>query len=389
MLSKRQIVCFLFAACVAVPAPAEEPKQHLHADVHETILRVPVSVTDGFDKQYKADIPVTVFRPDGDGPFPLLILNHGRAPTTALRLKVVRARYEEAGRFFVRKGFVVAMPTRLGNGDQAELGDPEYLPSCAKPNYGGVLKPALQQAEAVIRYMQAQPYVDPERLVVAGQSVGGLMAVALHAMRPHGLKAVINFSGGHGGDPDNHPGEVCQEPQLSKLFATLGRASSSSEVPMLWLYSVNDNFLGERNPPHWYEVYVKAGGTAQFIQNPPFGRDGHTLFAAGNDIWQPTVDEFLRKTGFDKAGVIPRPQPTQFAALTDVSALPYSTRLMQQNYQKFLSLPKPRAFAIGELQRHGFASGDDAISRALAFCARDTGVACRLFAVDDDVVWDK
>ena len=62
---------------------------------------------------------------------------------------------------------------------------------------------------------------------------------------------------------------------------------------------------------------------------------------------------------------------------------------MQQNYRKFLSLPKLRAFAIRELKCHDLMTGDKAMARALAVCARDTGVACRLFAVDDDVMWSK
>jgi hypothetical protein len=64
-----------------------------------------------------------------------------------------------------------------------------------------------------------------------------------------------------------------------------------------------------------------------------------------------------------------------------------SARQREDIYQRFLSAKSPKAIAIGSGGRMGFASGDDAMSNALGFCQRRTGQPCKLYAVDDDVVW--
>lgn len=373
----------LAALFVATMARAEDPMQ---ADIHESVVHVPVDVRDIYNKEYRAEIPVTIYRPDGPGPFPLLILNHGRGPAE-VRIKLTRARYDSAGRFFVRKGFVVVMPTRLGNGDQPELGDPEKGQSCGNPQFAVVTEAAVAQAEAVIAYMQKLPYIDPDRLVVAGQSVGGLMAVALTAKRPRGLIASINFAGGHGGDPLKRPGEPCQPGMLRDLVASYATQQAGlPPMPMLWVYTENDLYFA---PPHskaWYDAYVKNGGKADYVLLPAFGENGHYLFSGGSDIWEPLVENFLGKYGFPAPGIVATPPATQFAKLDDVDALPYMGAASKALYQRFLAAKKPRAFALRP-NHSGFATGNDAKSRALGFCQRVTGLACRLYAVDDDVVW--
>jgi dienelactone hydrolase len=367
---------------------AAAAQEKLHADVHETIVHVPVVVKDRYNKIYRAEIPVTIFRPDGDGPFPLLILNHGRGASAEIRAKLVRSVYESAGRYFVRKGFVVAMPTRLGNGDQPELGDPEAFTSCSNPAYSEITEAGVEQAQAVIGYMQKQLYIDPKKLVIAGQSVGGLMSVALTAKRPPGLIAAIDFSGGHGGNPDTHPGEPCLPNQLKNLFAQYAAEQAGKPpVPTLWIYTENDQFFKPKYTQAWHAAYVENGGVAEFHLLPSFKNNGHFVFVNGNDIWQPIVESFLNKVGFDKPGIIATPPATNFARLDDDEALPYQNKLSKMSYDQFLEKPKPRAFAISKNGHLGFASGDDAKSKALAFCRQFADTQCRLYAVDDQVVW--
>jgi predicted dienelactone hydrolase len=93
----------------------------LHKDINESVVRVPVLVSDIYNKSYNTDIALTVFKPSGEGPFPLVVINHGRGFDAAARSKLVRARFESAARYFVRKGFAVAVPTRLGNGDNPSV----------------------------------------------------------------------------------------------------------------------------------------------------------------------------------------------------------------------------------------------------------------------------
>ena len=92
-----------------------------------------------------------------------------------------------------------------------------------------------------------------------------------------------------------------------------------------------------------------------------------------------------------------RPAPSGFASLNDDSALPKLSAAGQYDYRAWLGWPKPKAFALSDTgawyAAHGaaaYAPTDpvDPLSRALEFCRqRNRGIACRLYAVDNDVVW--
>ena len=73
--------------------------------------RIPVTVKNLYGREETRTIPLTVFRPAGDGPFPLVVFNHGRA-TVDRRAAQGRYRPEQAARYLVAKGFVVLVPTR-------------------------------------------------------------------------------------------------------------------------------------------------------------------------------------------------------------------------------------------------------------------------------------
>ena len=83
----------------------------------------------------------------------------------------------------------------------------------------------------------------------------------------------------------------------------------------------------------------------------------------------------------------PAPPPTNFAALTDVEAVPYIPATARAGYMKFLSSRKPRAFVISPDGAWFAASrGTDPVEAATDACDKQHP-ACRPYAVDDDVVW--
>jgi hypothetical protein len=73
--------------------------------------------------------------------------------------------------------------------------------------------------------------------------------------------------------------------------------------------------------------------------------------------------------------------------LEDIDKVPVPSAQQNKWYSAFLASPKPRAFAIGPTGSVGHASGDWAVGRALGFCQARSGLPCRLYAVDDHVVW--
>jgi len=84
-----------------------------------------------------------------------------------------------------------------------------------------------------------------------------------------------------------------------------------------------------------------------------------------------------------------RPKSSNFAAIDDGSKVPLASQAGLAEYQRFLAAVLPRAFAISA--DHGSwawnAGGFDAMALALRRCADRAHRMCRLYAVDDDVVW--
>ena len=72
----------------------------------------------------------------------------------------------------------------------------------------------------------------------------------------------------------------------------------------------------------------------------------------------------------------------------DVARVPHLTdEAREQGYQRFLKVDVPRAFAIAPSGAWSWRRGPDAASTALRNCQRRARTACRLYAVDDRVVW--
>jgi dienelactone hydrolase len=83
----------------------------------------------------------------------------------------------------------------------------------------------------------------------------------------------------------------------------------------------------------------------------------------------------------------PEPLPTRFAALENPNAVPYVDEKGRDGYQKFLTMRRPRAFAIATDGGWDAASlGPDPLAYALNNCNK-MHHDCRLYAVDGDVVW--
>lgn len=351
-------------------------------DMREEIVRVDVTVKDLYNKQETKPVPITIYRPKGDGPFPLVVFNHGRAVTDK-RAAQGRSRPEHLARYFVEKGFVVFAPTRIGYWETYGGFDPEDSGNCSNMRVEPMSTVASDQVLASVEYARTLPYIDASRWIVAGQSVGGLTTVATVGRNPKGLIGGINFAGGTGGNPDRTPGNPCGVAQIASYWGTIAK---SSTVSMLWLYWQNDKFWGEKHPKNWHEKWLDNGGRAEFTMFPAVGEDGHGGLNTDMNSWLPVVDAYLNKLGFNKSAIIGKPQKSDFADINDLNKIPISDRAKENNYAKFLASKSPRAFAIGDSGATGYAFGDYATGKAIGFCQR-SGQLCKLYAVDDDVVW--
>lgn len=90
-----------------------------------------------------------------------------------------------------------------------------------------------------------------------------------------------------------------------------------------------------------------------------------------------------------KLGIPTRPRSSNFAAIDDSSKVPLLSQAGLAEYQRFLASGLPRAFAIST--DHGSwawnAGAFDSMAMALRRCVDRAHLICRLYAVDDDVVW--
>lgn len=361
-------------------AAAAEP---LAADLQEEVQHIPVTVKDLYGREVSRRIPLTIFKPAGDGPHPLVIFSHGRAPVDR-RAQQSRLRFEHAARVLVNQGFVVIVPTRVGYGETYGDFDPEDAGGCSQMRIAPMSQAASDQVLATLEHARSLPYVDASRWVAMGVSVGGLTTLAVAARKPPGLVAAINFAGGAGGDPERRPGQPCMPSNIERHWETL---ATQTTLPLLWLYWENDRYWGAEHPKRWAQAWQQGGGALQFHLLPAVGADGHSGLSIDMNSWVPLVETYLAQAGFTRSAVVPRPPATAFAAIAEVEKMPTTQTVRDSLVQRFLASKVPRALALGPDGAAGYASGDWALGRALGFCQARRGVLCKLYAVDDDVVW--
>jgi dienelactone hydrolase len=233
-------------------------------------------------------IPIYLYKPEGKGPFPLIVLSHGSPRDEADRKNFGPDTLSDQARAFVRRGAAVAVPIRRGFGGNGVLRD-MYQGNCSRPNYYDAGLVSAGDIGAAIRIVAKQPEIDAKRVVLVGHSAGGFASIA--AATREKILGVVGFAPGRG---SLEPDKVICKPQLLSALARYGHAS---HAPELWIYSENDHFFGPELAKQFYDRFTKAGGQATFVAAPSWGQEGHAYIEAISS-WQPDVDAFLKKIGF-------------------------------------------------------------------------------------------
>lgn len=328
----------------------------------------------------RTELQTTIFKPSGDGPFPVLIMNHGKDGGDPHLQK--RDRFLHLSREFVKRGYAVVLPMRSGfagsTGKYRDYG-------CDMSGNGQLQANDLQ---STIDYLQTQSWADASRIVVAGQSYGGLATMALGTRPIQGVRGLINFAGGLRADGGDCPWQQ----SLVQAFADYG---ARAQYPSLWFYGENDSYFNHDLANRLYDAFTSRGGNAQLVAYGRFKNDAHGMVGSrdGVKIWWPQTERFLRSIGMPTDQVVaivdePAAPPTNYAALDDVDAIPYLRERGRAAYREFLGRSTPRAFAISPSGAWSWAEeGDDPVERVLAACQKNSKEPCRLYAVDDYVVW--
>jgi dienelactone hydrolase len=355
--------------------------------LNEQVVKVPVTVTLQDGTLHKGEFVLTTFKPNGPGPFPAVVVSHGRGSQKE-RAEFGRAEYGRGWMYYywTLRGFVVLAPTRIGYGVSGADIDPERAPgSCDAFDFTPLASAVTAHIRATIEYAATQAWIDKDNLLLAGQSAGGFGSIVAAGERLPGVKALVNFAGGVGSSPQSHPEQPCS-PQDVEL--QLVKAARRGAIPSIWLYAENDRSWGAKLPRAWHAAYVEAGGTAEFHMLPPLKEDGHEIIGSGYEHWRPRLDHFLTSMGFAPRKLAGAPRPTGFAPLGQAPPVPALFARCLERYDAFLKWDVPRAFALSPTGDCAYAAGElDVMAKSLKRCEERAKQACKLYAVNDEVVW--
>lgn len=323
----------------------------------------------------------TIFQPRGDGPFPLLVMNHGKDRGNPARQ--ARDRFLAMSREFVKRGYAVAVPMRKGfaasGGTYSDFG-------CNMKDNG---EQQADDIESALKALVQQPWVDKDRLLIAGQSYGGLATVAFGTRNFPGVRGLLNFAGGLRIDGSNCDWRT----SLVSAFSSYGARTT---LPSLWFYGQNDSYFDHPLAERLQSAYQAAGGPSQLIAFGKFKNDAHGMIGSRDGVttWLPETERFLKSIGMPTEPVVkiadtPRPPATHFASVDNISAVPNLSDKGRAGYRDYLAKSAPRAFALSSSGAWSWAEeGDDPADRALASCQKNSSTACKLYSIDHDVVWD-
>ena len=236
-----------------------------------------------------------LWRPQGRGPFPAILLNHGsgRTPEDLKRLGPYERNAEKLGPVFTRHGYVFLYLFRRGVGLSTDQGaNAVDLMNRESTAHGQEARNALQlqllenremdDALSGLKFLRALPYVDARNVAAIGHSFGGSLTVLL-AEREPSLRALVVFSGaGYSFD---------RSPELRmRLLAAVDHIAA----PVFFIHAENDYSLSsgkvldarreQIGKPHRLKIYPPIGHTVD---------DGHDFLQLGVNIWEPDVFAFL------------------------------------------------------------------------------------------------
>ncbi len=158
--------------CIEAPPP---PLKSEHAyKLDRGVHAVRDSREEWFDDHRFRPVPLTIYEPEGKGPFPLIIFSHGIGSD--------REDYSYLGAQWASHGYVVIHPTHLGTDLSALFNGPglarallEVVSDCVnRINRAADVTFILDQLE---RDADWQARIDPDRIGIAGHSFGAHTAL--------------------------------------------------------------------------------------------------------------------------------------------------------------------------------------------------------------------
>ncbi len=228
-----------------------------------------------------------VYRPEGKGPFPAVVYNHGSAAGM-----LSKTAFEALGPVFASHGWVFFGPYRRGQGLSASAGPYIGDQIAAAEKNGGISAGAetmvrlletdhLNDQLAALAWLRKQSFVQANRIAVAGNSFGGI-EVVLGAERGTYCAAIDSAGGAQ---------SWAEAPALQSLMTASVR---NAHAPIFFFQAENDFDLSpskvlsavmkDARKPYELKIYPRYGDSPQ---------DGHTFGYFGSAVWADDVFRFL------------------------------------------------------------------------------------------------
>src|SRR5271155_4364027 len=174
-----------------------------------------------------------LYKPEGKGPFPAVVYNHGSAPGM-----LSKQAFDALGPAFASHGWVFFGPYRRGQGLSASAGAYIGDQIAAAEKSGGISAGAaamvrlletdhLNDQMAALAWLRKQDFVQPNRIAVAGNSFGGIETV-LGAEQGKYCAAIDSAGGAQ---------SWAQAPELQSIMK---RAVRNAKAPIFFFQAAND-----------------------------------------------------------------------------------------------------------------------------------------------------
>jgi dienelactone hydrolase len=214
-----------------------------------------------------------LFRPPGEGPFPLALIAHASTQNVIRRAQMPQPEYRALAGWLVARGFAVLVPERLGHGATGG----SYLEDqggCDEADYAKSGRVTAEEIAAAAGFLRRQPFVRPEGMVVIGHSAGAWGALALAGDDPKTIAAIVAFAPGRGGHANDFPDRVCAP---HTLMAAAGEFGKTARVKVTWLIAANDSYFSPAFSRQLADAFRGGGGRVDLHVLPAHGGEGHWL----------------------------------------------------------------------------------------------------------------
>jgi dienelactone hydrolase len=239
-----------------------------------------------------------LFRPPGEGPFPLALIAHASTQNVLRRAQMPQPEYKALAAWLVARGFAVLVPERPGHG----LTGGRYLEDqggCDEADYSRAGHGTADSIAAALSYLRGQSFIRQDGAVIIGHSAGAWGALALAGDNPPGVAAIIAFAPGRGGHANDFPNQVCAPHALVSGAAEFGKRA---RVPVTWLVAANDSYFSPELSRQIAEAFRGGGDRVDFRVLAASGSEGHWLAEtdSGEKVFGPELARALK-------GLSPKP----------------------------------------------------------------------------------